>query len=45
MKKNTTLNKKTICLDHIIKVSAQYMANFAVVRGNLSPFQSGSVQY
>lgn len=45
MKTNTTLNKKSTRLDHIINSSARYMANFAVIRGNLSPFQSGSVLY
>ncbi len=38
-------NKKPALLDRIIKSGADYMANFAVVRGNLSPFQSGSIQY
>lgn len=37
--------RKASRLDRIIKSSAQYMANFAVIRGNLSPFQSGSVLY
>ncbi len=36
------IRKKTSRIDRIIKASTQYMANFAVVRGNLSPFQSGS---
>lgn len=43
---NTTVKtQKTSRLDRIIKSSAQYMANFAVIRGNLSSFQSGSLPY
>ncbi len=45
----TTMNRKQVrkasLIDRIIKSGADYMANFAVVRGNLSPFQSGSIQY